>query len=282
MAATPLQRRRLGLELRALREAARLTAQEAGQHIGRSHATISNIERGKHRVTKTDLSALLELYDATPELRALLHNLRSETPRRGWWATYRLPSWFETYVGFESEAALVREFELELVPGLMQTPGYARAVHVVGSHLTAPDEVGPQVAARLQRQRRLFANPPLTLHAVVSEAAVRRVVGGRKTMAEQLEHVLELAELDNVRFQVLPFAAGEHASMAGTMVLLRFPEKHDADLAYIDHALGGHMIDSPYEVATLGVLLDALQDAALSTRKSRELVESILEELRRA
>ncbi|NHD16022.1 MULTISPECIES: helix-turn-helix domain-containing protein [Actinopolyspora] len=270
------RRRRLGAHLSELREKAGLTVSGVGEHMGASPQTIRNWEKGQASMKKMELAALLELYDAPHEVRQTLEDARREGSKRSWWSTYRLPEWFKPYVGLETDAALVCNFEQELIPGLLQTEDYARAIHTSGGHITDPEDVEKRVAARMERQRRLFdKDNPLELRAVISEAALQRKVGGRKVWSEQLEHLLTMADLPNVMFQVVSYEAGEHASMTSGFTVLEFSEPADPDVAYMESPLGGHVIEDNSDVTLLRNLFDELRSSAMPQRESVDLVREI-------
>ncbi|RJQ78768.1 XRE family transcriptional regulator [Pseudonocardiaceae bacterium YIM PH 21723] len=274
-----VRRRRLGAELRRIRESAGRQMKEAASLLGCSMGKISNIEQGRYGVKKQELQALLSYYEVEPEVCAVLEDLRREGAKRGWWSVYGLPDWFKPYVGLESDAASVRSFELELIPGLLQTEAYARQVHVAVTRMVAPQDVERQVTARMERQRRLTGPEPLELWAVISEAAVRRQVGGPEVMIEQLEHLRTLAAQPNIKIQVLPFSAGAHGSMSGPFSILSFPEPTDPDVAYIEYPVGGNCVEEPRDVHRFTILFDDLRYAALSSRDTDTLFGAIVKEL---
>ncbi|QIZ33967.1 helix-turn-helix domain-containing protein [Saccharopolyspora sp. ASAGF58] len=205
----------LRVQLRQLRTEAGLSLDEAAAHLERSRATVGHWERGRSRVSAKDLDALLELYNAPEELVEQLQHLRRESGQRGWWHSYKLPSYLAPFVGFEAEASEIFHFELGLVPGLLQTEYYARAVHEVGRLKLSESELQSWVDVRLKRQERLNDGGGLTLHAVVAEEAIPRVVRSRAVMAEQLRHLAAVAKRPSVNLQVLPFEAGAHAGSVG-------------------------------------------------------------------
>jgi hypothetical protein len=253
---------------------------EAAELLGCSMGKVSNIEQGRYGVKKQELHALLAFYQVEPDVALVLEDLRREGAKRGWWSVYGLPEWFKPYIGLESDASSVRSFELELVPGLLQTEAYARAVHLAVRHLVAPEDVDRQVTARMERQRRLTETPPLELWAVISEAAVRRVVGSPQIMIEQLNHLRKLARaMPNIKVQVLPFSAGAHGSMSGPFSILSFPEPSDPDVAYVEYPVGGNCIEDAKDVSRFTILFDDLRDAALSSRDTTSLIGAIVDEL---
>ena len=268
----PMRRKQLGRQLRELRETASLRMEDAAAALDCSRSRISHIETGRYAVRKPDLEVLLRLYGALDRLD-VLEELRREGTKRGWWSTYRLPDWLTGYVGLEADATLVRGFELELVPGLLQTEAYARAVHIAGHHMTPIGEVERRVAARMQRQARLSAAQPLMLSVVVSEAALQRTLAMAKDVATgQLDHLVASAELPNVTMQILPFSIGVHRSMSGSFTLLSFAPGVSPDVAYQEYAVGGHLVDDQDVVGLLSSLHDELRDQALGARESLTLI----------
>jgi transcriptional regulator with XRE-family HTH domain len=271
-------RRKLAAELRSRREAAQLTTKQAADVLGCSVQKIGHLERGENVIKKAELAALLDAYGADPEDRPVLEEIRVQAAKRGWWVTYRLPEWAQPLIGLESDASRERTYELELIPGLLQTKDYAHSVYAAGRHLVAPEHVDQQVTARMVRQERLTGDGPLELVAVISEGALRRVVGGPASMAAQLDHLLEISKAPNVKLQVLPFEAGQNGAMSGPVTILTFPDQDSPDIGYIEHSLGGEVIEDPSAVAALTTLFDDLRDHALSSRDSARVIEQVRKE----
>lgn len=261
--------------LTKLRNEAGYTTTQAAEHLGCSESKIRHWETGRSGAKKIELEALLTFYGASTAVREQLEETRKDGAKRGWWASYRLPSWFAPYVGFETDATKVRNFELDLIPGLLQTEAYAREVHRVGRNSIDTAAIDKSVAARLERQRRLTTEPRLELRAVIAEEALRRAVGGPQIMREQLQHLVERAELPNVIVQVLPFSAGAHASPHGPFVVLSFDSPEDEDIGFTDTPLGGHVIDEPSDVTTLAHLFDEIRSVALPAPESTALLRNI-------
>ncbi|MGH3923771.1 MAG: helix-turn-helix domain-containing protein [Pseudonocardiaceae bacterium] len=268
-----MRRKQLGRQLRELREAASLRMEDAATALDCHRSRISHIETGRYGVRKPDLEVLLRLYGALDRLR-VLEELRQEGTKRGWWSTYRLPDWLAGYVGLEADATVLRSLELELIPGLLQTEAYARAVHIAGHHMTPIAEVERRVAARLQRQSRLTTDDqPLKLSAVVSEAALQRTLAmGGDVAIGQLDHLMASARLPNVTLQILPFAIGVHRSMSGSFTLLSFAPGVSPDIAYQEYAVGGHLVDDQDVVGLLSSLHGELRDQALGSNESLTLI----------
>ncbi len=276
MAGPTLRRRQLGIELRRLRDAAGITREVAAAEIACSPTKITHVESGRNSPRKAELKVLLQLYGAGAEEHAALEELRQEASQRSWWSTARLPEWLAAYVGLETDATSLRCLALELIPGLLQTEEYAREVHLLGDHMTAPDEVGRWVAARVQRQHRLTGPQPLQLSAVVSEAALRRCASHPTMARDQLKHLIKQASLPHVELRVLPFAAGLHPSMSGSFSLLSFPDGVLPNAAYQEYAVGGHVIDDQVTVARLDRIYAALRDQALGPDESLAVISELL------
>lgn len=267
-----MRRKTLGAELRRLRTCADLTAEQIAQLLGCSQAKVRHMENGRTSPSKAELMVLMDHYEVPEQDRALLEETRQEARKRGWWSTYRLPSWFQDYVGMETDAVRVRTFELELIPGLLQTEAYARATNVVGSHMTEPTEIERKVSARMHRQKRLHEDPPLELHAVVSEAALRRCAAEETIAVHQFTHLAAMNRRPHVQIQVMPFGAGLHNSMSGSFTLLDFPDDTWPQSAYQEYAVGGHLVDDVAAVTALSNVFDRLCDHALSPDESTKLI----------
>src|SRR6266508_3972320 len=215
----------LGAQLRRLREGKGISRDEAGYVIRASGSKISRMELGRVSFKERDVADLLTLYGVTEDgERAALLALAREANTPGWWHKFSdvLPTWFQSYIGLEGAASLIRTYEVQFVPGLLQTEGYARAVTLLG-HATAPDEeIERRVSLRVERQQLLTRPGPPRLWAVMDEAALRRPIGGSEVMREQLSALIEATALPSVTLQVIPFSAGGHAGAGGAFTILRF------------------------------------------------------------
>lgn len=217
----PLRRRRLGLILRELRAQEKLTLAEAGRRLGWSTAKAGKIETGATRPSPEDVWAALELYGASEELREQCMLLAGQAAARPWWTPYR--SVLGEYVAWETEAALIRSWQPQLVEGLLQTAEYARAVVLAARPDAKPIEVDLRVRARMARQALLTGLDPLSLVVVLQEDALRAPVGGAAVMKAQVAHLQEAAGWPTVTIRVLPRWVGAHPGMAGAFVLLSLP-----------------------------------------------------------
>ncbi|WP_184727809.1 helix-turn-helix domain-containing protein [Saccharopolyspora phatthalungensis] len=267
----------LGRKLRELRDSAGMSLDDVAATLERSRSTVGHWERGHSKVSAQDLSALLALYRAPDDLADQLQQLRRESGKRGWWQSYKLPTYMTPFIGFETDASEVFHFELGIVPGLLQTESYARAVHEAGRLVLTDAELQEWVDARLKRQERLEKGGGLTLHAVVAEEALSRIVGSPAVMSEQLRHLAQVSKKRSVNLQVLPFDAGAHVGAHGPITVLRFPDPGHGDVAFSDTPLGGHVIDDLRDVAELARLFSDLQAQALPAKESRSLLSSIQE-----
>jgi transcriptional regulator with XRE-family HTH domain len=271
----------LGAQLRRLRETAGVTRDDAGYHIRASGSKISRLELGRVSFKERDVSDLLDLYHVAGEQKDQLVQLTREANATPWWQKYRevVPDWFQVYVGLEEAATLIRVYEVQFVPGLLQTEEYARAVVMQGSPGLSPDEVDNRVNVRLGRQR-LFAkeNAP-RLWAIVDEAALRRPMGGRDVLAGQVKRLMEAVSESNITLQVMPFKYGGHGAEGGAFTIMRFPEADLPDMVYMEYLTGAHYIDKPDEVEVYAAVMERLSVAGTSPEKTRDILADILKEL---
>jgi len=241
----------LGTQLRRLREARGITAQEAARAIRGSESKISRMELGRVGFKTRDVEDLLTLYGVLDdaERRGLLEMVReANTP--GWWHKYGdlLPSWFTTYVGLEEATSVIRTYEVQFVPGLLQTSAYAHTVIRLG-HPDVPEaEIERRVHMRMQRQDRLTKKDGPRLWAVIDEAALKRPIGGKEIMREQLQHLLEVAALPNITLQVMPLRFGMHAAEGGAFSILRFLESDLSDIVYVEQLWGALYLDKREDI----------------------------------
>lgn len=275
MAGPSIRRRQLGAALRQLRTDAAQNREDTAAVLGCSQTKVTYLESGRNVIGKTELIVLLQHYGAEERL-ATLEELRQGAGKRGWWSTARLPQWLSAYVGLETEASSVRCFELELIPGLLQTEQYTREVHALLGKLT-PDDLERRVKARLRRQERLVATDPLQLSALLSEAALKRCARQPNVATDQFRQLLDWAQLPNVEIQVLPFDFGLHSGMSGAFTLLSFPDGLLPDAGWQEYALGGHLIDDQADVAYLSTLYAKLRDQALGRDESLTLLAGLVE-----
>jgi transcriptional regulator with XRE-family HTH domain len=230
------------VELRRLREANGRSQTEIGFAIGVSQASLVNWEKGRTRASDDDLQRLLVVLEAKPGTAAAIKALHAEATRGGSrWRAYRLPEGLKPFVSYEEEAVSMYGFELALIPGLLQTENYARAVHVASPYITKPDEIEPWVNARLKRQQRLTGTNPLGLHVVISEACLVNEFGGKQVLAEQLDKLVSVTDQENVTLQLVPHTR-VHAAMTYTFGLFYFADKQTLPVGYYDTPYGAEMI----------------------------------------
>jgi transcriptional regulator with XRE-family HTH domain len=267
-----VQRLVLGGQLRQLRESLGITAEQSAEAIRGSHSKISRMEHGRVGFKERDVGDLLTLYGVTDsEERAALLNLAREANTPGWWHAYSdiLPSWLEPYVGLEAAASVIRTYEVQLVPGLLQTEEYARALIRQGS-AASEEEIARRGELRASRQEILRRPDAPQLWAVVDEGALRRPVGSTDVTREQLQYLIEVAEHPAVTLQILPFRAGAHSAMGGPFTILRFAEPDLHDVVYIEQLTSALYLDKPVEVDSYLEVIEQLclqADPAANTTK---------------
>jgi transcriptional regulator with XRE-family HTH domain len=278
---TPTVRhRRLAAELRRLREAADLTQEDVSERTGKDRSTLYRLEHAQQRPQRSTLIQLLDLYDVDQERRAELLALLRQAGQRGWMQTYRsdLPEIYSDYISFESEALSVWNYESLFVPGLLQTEDYARAVIRGGLPAASDEQVENRVMARMERQAVLTTESPPQLWAIMDEAAVRRLVGGRTVMREQLSRLRDAAALPNVTVQVIPYDAGAHPGMPGSFIVLDFPDAPDQSLVYLDSMAGDLFLEDAAEIRRYILIFEHLRAAALRPDQSTSLMAAIAQE----
>ncbi|GAA3735819.1 helix-turn-helix domain-containing protein [Salinactinospora qingdaonensis] len=284
MVTTTVGRKRLGIELRKLRERKELTNLQAAQHIGVSEATLSRIETGKRFAKPAELRALMELYGVSDTQQQERFQAMSKIAvEESWWDEYDdvLPSGLDSYMGFESEAVALRSYDDQLLHGLLQTEDYARTV-IHASRPRAPKEVVARLTElRMQRKHVLEREPALKLWNIIDESVLRRPVGGPAVMAAQLRHLAALAELPNLTVQVLPFARGAHVAMSGPFMLLEFDDPQDCNQLYLDAPTGNIFIQKREVVTEFRERFDLLNAAAMAPEESLSLIIAIAEDYAR-
>jgi transcriptional regulator with XRE-family HTH domain len=276
-----VRRRRLALELRRLREAAKLTCEEVADHLECSASKISRVETGRVSVSPRDVRDMLELYGVPVAQRESLVQLARDSRQKGWWHAFSdtMQPQFATYVGLESAASEIRIYEVSLIPELLQTEDYARAVIRSGMMSSPSDDIDRQVALRMARQPAITRDDPPKVWAVLDEAALRRQVGGPGLMRLQLEHLLAQAALPNVAVQVIPFGGGAHPAMGRPFIILVFPERVDTDVVYLEDLTSALYVEDVAEVDRYNVFFNHLRATALSFDDSSALITSVLKEM---
>ncbi|MFJ5103691.1 helix-turn-helix domain-containing protein [Streptomyces sp. NPDC088554] len=274
-------RRQLGRYLRDLRNKARLTVRAAARNLEWSEAKMWRIETGQSSLRSHDVETMCKVYDAPADLTQALMGLAKETKAKGWWHSYGdvIPQEFDLFIGLEEAASDINWYENELIPGLLQIEDYARIIIRTHNHEESEDEVEKRVRLRLTRQALLTRSvDPATLNVGLSEAVLRRPVGGPAVMAGQLKHLLDVCELPNVTLRVVPFSAGLHLGvMSGPFGILRFPRNRDGTeseppTVYSDGYTGDLYLDKPNEVDVYDNAFKNIWDTALNEQESRNLI----------
>lgn len=273
------RRRRLGLELRRLREAAGLTGDEVGKQLGWSVSKVSRIEKARAAVPWSDVSDLLDVYGVDDATRAALIQLCKDSKQQAWWQSYNdvLASFknLANYIDLESAASSLRIYAPLTIPGLLQTEGYARAIIATARplELTA-EEIERRVELRLCRQTVIANDPPLRLWAIIDEAALHRRVGGDKVMREQLTHLAAVARHPDVTLQVIPYDAGGHVAMAGAFSIFSFTDD-DPDVLSVEAVTGTLYLDRDADVRRAALCFDHLRSTAHTAVNSVELINEV-------
>ncbi len=258
-------RLQLGRELRRLRELAGLGRDVAAAELECGVSKISKIETGKATLRPAEVKALLDRYHVND--RDLALRLARDARRR---STVRVPDWAKTFVGMEADAAEIRTYQTELVPGLLQTEAYARVVTQAADPTRDPREVERLVTARIERQQRLRSENAPLIWAVLNEGVIRRQVGDKEIIGRQLEHLAALNTDPNITIQVLPFTAGAHPAMGSTFVHLRLADPPDGEMIYLEDMASADYLDNPAKIASYlaafgSLALTALDPAATTT-----------------
>ncbi|MDF5751279.1 helix-turn-helix transcriptional regulator [Spongiactinospora sp. TRM90649] len=272
---------RLAGELRAQRDAAGLSQEAVAEEMGWAESKLYRIENDKSRVLQRDVKRLLKLYGTgTKQVDAIIE-LARRASEPDWWHQYSsaIPDYFQVYVVLEASASHVHGYESELVPGIMQTERYARAIISTTSTAEPDDEIDDMVKLRTSREVRLKERNPLQVWFVLNEAVIRRVVGGPEVMREQIEHLIQFARLRNVTLQVLPFKSGEHGAMSGSFYLLKFPAAGDPDKVYVEQHLGGLYTQKTHDVEWYSLRFDHLRARALGPAETIAMLRAVAAEL---
>ncbi|WP_093263655.1 helix-turn-helix domain-containing protein [Thermostaphylospora chromogena] len=273
-----VRRRRLGQELRRLRERADLTGDEVADRLKWSASKVSRIETAKTNPRRSDVEALVDLYGVGEDKRRELLDLHRDAMRKGWWEEYKdaLPEQYTTLLGLEAEASFERNWEPQIVPGLFQTEEYAEEVIRATQMITRipPGDVRTRIEARLARQRLLLQDRSLTIWVVMDESAMLRRFGGATVMRKQIERLVEVSRLPNVRLQVLP-QEGFHPVNTGSFIHLQFPEFHE--VVYLELLHSARWVEEPHEVYGYQLAFEQLQAQALGPEASRELMEKTID-----
>ncbi|QIZ36953.1 helix-turn-helix transcriptional regulator [Saccharopolyspora sp. ASAGF58] len=264
----------LGAQLRRLREAAEIPPAEAAYAIRGSESKISRMELGKVGFKERDVADLLTMYGVTDAVeRARFLQLVSQSKQPGWWNRYAdtMPHWFQDYIGLEGVAARIQTYELQFVPGLLQTTDYALAIASSGHPKLADDETRHRVSLRIKRQKLLARPGAPRLWAVIDESVLHRPIGGAAVLRAQIDHLLEMSKLPNIALQVVPFALSGYAA-EGSFTMLRFAEPELPDVVYLEHLSGALYLDKLEEIERYGRTLDRLMVDARTPEQTRQLL----------
>lgn len=273
-----VRRRRLGQELRRLRELKGMTAEEVADRLLVSQSKISRLENGRRSISQRDVRDLCGVYEVEDHrVVDSLMQMAKDSRQQGWWHAFGdIP--YSVYTGLETDAASLRVYESLIVPGLLQTRDYAHAVIEGMWPEATQSEIDKRIQIRLKRQDRLTdPDNPLRFWAVIDEALLRRVVGNDRIMADQLKHLAELSMQPHVTLQVLPYSVGAHPGMYGKFVILEFQDAMDASVVYLEGVTSDLYLEKPNDVQSYTVMYEHLRAKALSAEQSMEFIHQVAE-----
>jgi transcriptional regulator with XRE-family HTH domain len=269
-----VRRRELGALLRKLRTEKGLTVEQAAERLLFSMSKLSRMETGHGVANPRDIRDLCDLYGVTDKAeRDHLTALAREGKQTGWWQSYDL-DYFATYVGLEAEAVGIKYYQSAIVPGLMQTPDYARAMYEAGVPKFTPERIDEHIEVRLTRQRLLVQDPPVRLEVVLDEAVLHRLVGGPDVMSAQLDRLIVLSNQPNVTMQVIPYTVGAHPAMDSTFNILKFAGSV-ASVVYVEGLVGWIYVERPPDIQRYQQVFEHLGTIALSPKESIKLMTGV-------
>ncbi|WJV48099.1 helix-turn-helix domain-containing protein [Streptomyces flavofungini] len=277
-----VRRRRLGQELRRLRELKGMTAEEVAERLLVSQSKISRLENGRRSISQRDVRDLCGVYEVEDHrIVDSLMQMAKDSRQQGWWHSFGdIP--YSVYIGLETDAASLRVYDPQVVPGLLQTRPYAEALITGALPETTPTDIEKRVQVRMRRQERIAApENPLRLWTVLDESALRRVVGTRALMREQLEYLVEQSQLPHVTVQVIPFDMGAHPGLNGQYAILEFPDASDSSVVYIEGVTSDLYLEKANDVQQYSVMYEHLRAQALNVDQSRQLIADIAKEYAR-
>jgi hypothetical protein len=269
----------LGAHLRRLRERGGVSRSDAGWAIRSSESKISRLELGRVGFKQRDVEDLLTLYGVTEVAeRERLLQLARDANNRGWWHRYGgiTPDWFDAYLGLEAAAELIRTYEIQFVPGLLQTPEYTRAVARLTPGERTDADIEQVVALRSTRQQVLERDPPLRLWAVMEESVLWRPIGGRQVQREQIGALIEAVRRPNITLQIIPIGSAGHPATGGAFSVLRFPEPDLPDIVYLEHLTSALYLDKPDDLDAYTHVLDALAVTGPRPQEAEDQLARIL------
>ena len=271
-----VRRRRLGQELRRLRELKGMTAEEVAERLLVSQSKISRLENGRRSISQRDVRDLCGVYEVEDQrIVESLMQMAKDSRQQGWWHAFGdIP--YSVYIGLETDAASLRVYEPQVVPGLLQTRAYAEAVVSGALPEATTADIDKRVQVRLRRQDRIQSDEhPLRLWAVLDEAALRRVVGNRQIMRDQLDHLIELSRLPHLTVQVMPFDMGAHPGVNGQYAILEFPDASDSSVVYLEGVTSDLYLEKANDVHSYSVMYEHLRAQALNADQTREFIADI-------
>ncbi|MCX5082335.1 helix-turn-helix domain-containing protein [Streptomyces sp. NPDC056121] len=274
-----VRRRRLGQELRRLRELKGMTAEEVAERLLVSQSKISRLENGRRSISQRDVRDLCGVYEVEDHrIVDSLMQMAKDSRQQGWWHSFGdIP--YSVYIGLETDAASLRVYDPQVVPGLLQTRAYAETLITGALPETMPTDIDKRVQVRVRRQERIAApDNPLRLWTVLDESALRRVVGSRAVMREQLEHLVEQSQLPHVTVQVIPFDMGAHPGLNGQYAILEFPDAADSSVVYIEGVTSDLYLEKANDVQKYSVMYEHLRAQALNVEQSRQFIAKIAQE----
>lgn len=274
-----VRRRRLGQELRRLRELKGMTAEEVAERLLVSQSKISRLENGRRSISQRDVRDLCGVYEVEDQrIVDSLMEMARDSRQQGWWHTFGdIP--YSVYIGLETDAESLRVYEPQLVTGLLQTRAYAEALVQGALPETSTAEIEKRVQVRMRRQERITAeNNPLRLWVVLDEAALKRVVGSKLVMREQLDHLIEMSQLPHVTVQVLPFEVGAHPGLNGQYAILEFADAADSSVVYIEGVTSDLYLEKAQDVQKYAVMYEHLRAQSLNVEQSRQFIAKVAKE----
>ena len=269
-----VRRRELGALLRELRNEHGWTVEEVAQRLGFSSSKVSRLETGQRGASPADIRSLCDLYAIDGDQRQHFLELAREGKQRAWWQPLGLP--YATYVGLEAEATSISDFGLGFMPGLLQTPAYARAIVRAAVPKWVPEVVEQRVQGRMTRQQILFAEQPPEFEAVVDESVLHRVVGSPAVMRDQLEHLMELTDLPHVTLRVIPYDAGALPAGNNKFIILRLPLPEVSDVVFIEGLTGDLYLHDDRDIEVYTTTFRTLAELAASPDATRKIVTGIM------
>ncbi|OQD55780.1 transcriptional regulator [Streptomyces phaeoluteigriseus] len=271
-----VRRRRLGQELRKLREDKGMTAEQVADRLLVSQSKISRLENGRRSISQRDVRDLCGVYEVEDQrIVDSLMQMAKDSRQQGWWHAFGdVP--YSVYIGLETDAASLRVYDPQVVPGLLQTRQYAETLISGALPETAAAEIEKRVQVRMRRQERISAEEnPLRLWTVMDEAALRRIVGDKSLMRDQLDHLVEQSRLPHVTVQVIPFDMGAHPGLNGQYAILEFPDAADSSVVYIEGVTSDLYLEKPNDVQKYSVMYEHLRAQALNVDQSRQFIADI-------